>query len=82
MDKPKDKNQWMYNNILYTAEFTYVDTDTGQILLKKDAKNKYKYVRIKTIKYETEYNYNKTRGTVRYTIECRKQPQGNLFTEE
>lgn len=66
-------------SIMFKYVSTYVDIDTGAVLRYKDATNKNKYIIIKTtrhVEYKTE---NKCSGTVHYTRECRKQPQGKLF---
>lgn len=65
------------NGIRWTAITNYVDIDTGQVLTKKIATDKNKYIKIKTEKYGTVNNV-KTRGTIEYTVECRKQPQQKL----
>lgn len=61
----------------YDSSTTFVDKDTGEILRRENAINVDKYIIVKTIK-QTTYNQNKTHGTIRYTRECRKQPQTKL----
>lgn len=54
----------------------YYDTSTGEQINRKLATSK-NYIITKTNKH-VELNYNKTKGHIKYTIECRPNPQTRL----
>lgn len=64
--------------IHWKSESKYVDIDTGEEITKHNAATN--YIKIKLSKH-VQINEIKTKGTIYYIHECRKQPQGKLFTD-
>ena len=68
------------NGIKYKVEVTHVDADTGEILTPQKAKNKNKYIKIKSVKNETVKTGNTT-ATVRWITIYRRNRQIALYKE-
>ena len=62
--------------IQYTSSTRRVDIDTGEQISEKTAKAD--YIKVQTHK-KFNYNANRTKGHIEYTIEYRRQPQLRLF---
>lgn len=74
----KAPEQIQRRDIFWTSKTEYYDVDTGDQISKNKAEDKTKYIKIKTNK-NVKINEHQTRGTIEYTIECKKQPQTRLF---
>lgn len=61
--------------VVWHFEVGYVDIDTGEVIEKREANDKTKFLKIKFKKNGTLYNQHKTHGWILATWLCRKQPQ-------
>lgn len=65
--------------IKWNSNTKYVDIETGEAITKYQF-GRNNYIIIKTEKHVT-FNTNKTIGYIEYTKQCRRNPQGKLFTD-
>lgn len=66
------------NNVQWYTESIYVDSDTGEQITKKQAKENYQIVN-KTKKTKINETPEKTIGIITYIYECKKSRQIKLF---
>lgn len=65
------------NGLSYTIKTLRVDIETGEIINKKDAENKDKYILVNTQKQIVQNGI--TKRTIEFTKRYRRQPQQRLF---
>lgn len=62
--------------IRWTSKSEYYDVANGEQITKANAKSN--YIKLKTTKH-VEINQISTAGVIKYTVECKKQPQLKLL---
>lgn len=72
-----------WKSVIWISKTTYIDIDTGEVIEKRTKEEtrqeiKNKYIIIKIIKH-AETEKHRPRGTIEYTIKCKRNPQGELF---
>lgn len=66
----------MTHPVIWTSTTEYYDEEDGIQITKHKAKTE--YIIIKKNKHAT-FNYNKTKGHITNTVQCRKQPQLTIW---
>jgi len=69
------KERRKYEKPIYKTESMYVDTDTGEIILKRRLENG-EYIKLKS---STKYKNDEKYRIKTITSECRKSPQQRLW---
>jgi uncharacterized SAM-dependent methyltransferase len=69
------KERRKYEKPIWSTESMYVDTETGEIILKRRLENG-EYIKLKS---STKYKTNERHKIKTITSECRKNPQQRLW---